>query len=119
MFRVLTPLKQPDGTRPIGALVDLPAGEAMELLAIGAVEEVAEPTANTPVLDPQIEDAFPTVEAFKAMDRDALLAYGKEHLDGVEFKGNEAQVRNRAIKAVAEIKVQLYADKAKAAEGNQ
>ena len=117
MFRVLTPLKQLDGTRPIGAEVNLTAGEALELLAIGAVEEIRESAG--PQLDPEIEDAFPTVEAFKAMDRDALLAYGKEHLNGVEFKGNESQVRNQAIKAVAELKAQLYADKAKAAEGNQ
>jgi len=118
MFRVLTPLKQLDGTRPIGAEVDLTAGEALELLAIGAVEEISETHPASPDLDPQIEDSFPTVEAFKAMDRDALLAYGKEHLSGVEFKGNEGQVRNQAIKAVAELKAQLYADKAKS-EGNQ
>lgn len=112
MFRVLTPLKQLDGTRPIGAKVDLTAGEALELLAIGAVEEITETGPATPALDPEIEASFPTIEAFKAMDRDALLAYGKEHFDGTEFKGNEAQVRNQVVKAVADLKAQLYADKA-------
>ena len=122
MFRVLTPLKRLDGTKPPGDLVDLTAGEALELLALGAVEEVTEPKEPAgPELDPEIEDAFPTVEAFKAMDRDALLAYGKDHLNGFEFKGNEGQVRNQVMKAVADMKAQLYAYKAAASknEGNQ
>jgi hypothetical protein len=119
MFRVLTPLKRLDGTKLIGDLVDLTAGEALELLAIGAVEEITEPRElAAPELDPEIEGAFPSVDDFKVMDRDALLAYGKEHVNGTEFKGNEAQVRNQVVKAVDALKAQLYQDKA-AQEGGK